>query len=366
MLRTLALVLAVTVLTPVARAQDLFEGMPAPALEIAKWVKGEPVKFEKGKVYVIDFWATWDGARAFSLPHLSELQDHYGDRVTIIGVARQDERGNTLAAVEKMVADKGAGMGYTVAWDDQGQTWEAYMTAAAQTRLPVSFLIDKRGQIAFIGPPAQLDIPIARVLRGKWDPLGGGELMARIRQKVEEVGRVGQIDPKAGVAAIDKLVAEIPELKLMLDGYRLKFLLGAGMVDAYYAQARKAVAKAIRYRNPTDLNEIAWTIVDPEGKIAKRDLDLALEAAEKAVAYTQAGDAAILDTLARVWFRKGDLRKAIELQTQAVALQVQVIEKLKADGNTRLAVHQKQQLDGLKKAIDEYKAAAAKKAADGG
>jgi thiol-disulfide isomerase/thioredoxin len=366
MLRTLALVLAVTILTPVARAQELFEGMPAPVLQVAKWVKGEPVKFEKGKVYVIDFWTTWDGGRAFSLPHLSELQDHYKEKVTIIGVTREDERGNTLEAVEKMVADRGPGMGYTVAWDDEGKTWEAYMTAAAQTRLPVCFLIDKRGQIAFIGPPGQLDIPIARVLRGKWDPLGGGELMARINQKVEEVRRIGQIDPKAGVAAIDKLVQETPELKLVLDNLRMNFLLGAGMVDDYYAQAREAVKKAIRYRNATDLNEIAWTIVDPKGKIAKRDLDLALEAAEKAVEFTRSKDAAILDTLARVWFRKGDVSKAIELQTRVVALQVEVIEKLKADGNARMAVHQEQQLGSLKKALDEYKAAAAKKAGDGG
>ncbi|MHC4137983.1 MAG: TlpA family protein disulfide reductase [Planctomycetota bacterium] len=365
MLRTLAFLLAIAVLTPLAGAQDLFEGMPAPKLKIAKWVKGEPVKLEKGKVYVIDFWATWDGARAFSLPYLSELQDHYRGRVAFIGVTREDQRGNTLDAVEKMVADKGAGMGYTVAWDDQGQTWDAYMTAAAQTRLPVSFLVDKRGQIAFIGPPNQLDIPIARVLEGKWDPLGGGELMARVSQKVGEARRVGQVDPKAGVEAIDKLVQEMPELKQMLDRYRLQFLLGAGMVDAYYAQAREAVAKAIKYRNPSDLNQVAWTIVDPEGKISRRDLDLALGAAEKAVAYTQSKDAAILDTLARVWFRKLDVVKAIELQTQAVAVQAQAVEKAKADGNTRFAVHQEQQLDGLTKVLDEYKAAA-KKTGDSG
>ena len=366
MAKSFALVLTIAVLTPLAGAQDLFEGMPAPALEIAKWVKGEPVKLEKGKVYVIDFWATWDGARAFSLPHLSELQDHYRGKVTIIGVTRADERANTLDAVVKMVADKGAGMGYTVAWDDQGRTWAAYMTAAAQARLPVSFLVDKRGRIAFIGPPNQLDIPVARVIEGKWDPLGAGELMARISQKVGEIRRVAQSDPEAGVERIDKLLAEIPELKLMLDGIRLQCLLGAGMVDAYYEQAHEAVAKAIKYSNPRDLNEIAWTIVDPEGKISKRDLDLALEAAEKAVAYTRAEDAAILDTLARVWFLKLKVAKAIGLQTQAVAVQVRAVEKAKADGNTRLAVRHEEQLDGLRKTLDEYEAAAAKKAGDSG
>jgi len=359
MQRSLALLLSVAVLTPLAGAQELFEGMPAPQLKIAKWVKGEPVQLEKGKVYVIDFWATWDGARAFSLPHLSELQDHYGDKVTVIGVTRGDERGNTLEAVEKMVKDRGAGMGYTVAWDDSGQTWEAYMTAAAQTRLPVSFLIDKRGQIAFIGQPTHLDVPIAKVLKGKWDPLGGGELMARLTQKVNEARLVGQTEPETGLELVDKLLAESPELKLMLAGMRMQFLLRAGMFDAYYAQAGEAVDKAIKYRNPRDLNEIAWTIVDPDGKIGKRDLDLALKAAEKAVEYTQREDAAILDTLARVWFRKDDVKKAIELQTLAVEQAEKAVEQARKGGDGSMIAMQQQTLDSLKQVLDEYKAAAA-------
>jgi thiol-disulfide isomerase/thioredoxin len=357
MLRTLAFPLAVALLAPLAGAQELFEGMPAPPLKIAKWVKGEPVKLARGQVYVIDFWATWDNARAFSLPHLSELQELYKDRVTIVGVTRADERGNTLEAVEKMVAQRGVGMGYTVAWDDGSQTWDAYVAGAGRTRLPVCFLVDKRGQIAFIGAPHELDIPIARVLEGKWDALGADELMARVDAKVNEARRIGQFDPEAGVAAIDKLLKEMPELKLRLGPLRLHCLAGAGMIDEYYAQARAAVAKAIRYRDPDNLNQIAWTIVDPKGKITRRDVDLALEAAEKAVEYTQGSSAAILDTLARVWFWKRDLTKAIELQTKAVAVQEGVIEKLKADGSSHMNL-QEQELAGLKKALEEYEALA--------
>ena len=37
-------------------------GSPAPAIQVAKWVKGTPVTgFEIGKLYVIEFWATWCG-----------------------------------------------------------------------------------------------------------------------------------------------------------------------------------------------------------------------------------------------------------------------------------------------------------------
>ncbi|MDR2697542.1 MAG: hypothetical protein LBB40_03590, partial [Holophagales bacterium] len=35
-------------------------GSAAPALQVSRWVKGDgPSKFESGKVYVVEFWATW-------------------------------------------------------------------------------------------------------------------------------------------------------------------------------------------------------------------------------------------------------------------------------------------------------------------
>jgi hypothetical protein len=70
--------------------------------------------------------------------------------------------------------------------------------------------------------------------------------------------------------------------------------------------------------NPQGLNEIAWTIVDRPG-LEKRDLDLAEKLAKRAVELTDNKDGAIIDTLARVYFEKGQLDKAIELQTDAVS-----------------------------------------------
>jgi hypothetical protein len=53
--------------------------------------------------------------------------------------------------------------------------------------------------------------------------------------------------------------------------------------------------------------------------VEKRDLDLALKLALRADALAKHADAAILDTLARAHFEKGDLDKAIAAQTEAVA-----------------------------------------------
>ncbi len=42
------------------KAISLRIGDPAPSLTAAQWLKGAPIKqFENGKIYLLDFWATW-------------------------------------------------------------------------------------------------------------------------------------------------------------------------------------------------------------------------------------------------------------------------------------------------------------------
>ena len=56
-------------------------GDPAPALKVTNWLQGDAVEtFELGKVYVVEFWATWCGAPIRYMPHLAELQARYKDR----------------------------------------------------------------------------------------------------------------------------------------------------------------------------------------------------------------------------------------------------------------------------------------------
>jgi len=69
-------------------AQDvtLKPGDAAPALAASEWLKGDEVKsFKKGKVYVVEFWATWCGPCVAAIPHLSKMQDEHED-VTFIGM----------------------------------------------------------------------------------------------------------------------------------------------------------------------------------------------------------------------------------------------------------------------------------------
>src|SRR4051812_12410302 len=93
----LATISAILVFSGLLQAGDatLNVGDAAPALAPSKWIKGEPIeKFEKGKLYIVEFWATWCGPCRASIPHLSELQAKFKD-VAFIG---QDCMEQDLAA----------------------------------------------------------------------------------------------------------------------------------------------------------------------------------------------------------------------------------------------------------------------------
>jgi len=323
-----------------AKKPSLAVGSPAPPLSIEKWVKGAPVPtFEKGKTYVVEFWATWCGPCVASMPHLSEIQRGYKDKgITVIGVTSADQRGNDLAAVEAMVKKKGDGMDYTVAWDSGRKTADAYMTAAGQNGIPCSFLVDGAGKIAYIGHPMYLDMPIAQVAAGTWDAQKGNAAIAEAKVKLGEIRQAVESDPASAAAKIGEFEAKYPAFASIVSSLKFDALMAAGEFPAAYAHAGKLVDEAIAHKNAAELNMLAWKIVDPEANWAKLDLDLALRAAEKAAALTDEKDGAILDTLARVHFLKGDVKTAIDVQTKAVAVSTGDMKK------------------SLEKALSEYKA----------
>ena len=65
------------------------------------------------------------------------------------------------------------------------------------------------------------------------------------------------------------------------------------------------------------MNQIAWSMVDPDSEFENPDLDLALKCAQRAVELSK-GEANVVDTLAHVHAARGDIDKAIELEQQAV------------------------------------------------
>jgi len=274
-----------------AQADDgkLEVGDRAPELAISEFVKGDPVTgFEKGKVYVVEFWATWCGPCIRGMPHLSELQKQYkDDGVTIIGVNIWDDPANVKPFMKGELRAGQNGdelMGYTVAIEKKhnpedvrrGKMAEDWMQAAGRNGIPSAFIVDQEGKIAWMGHPATMDGPLREVVTG---------------EKAAE--------------------------KATVNGYLES--LASGKYDQAYKMGWELV-KGDGKNDAMMLNTIAWYIVDPNATPEKQDLELAMAAAKRADELTNHENDAILDTLAKVYFDKGDLEKALEIQTKAVEI----------------------------------------------
>lgn len=74
-------------------AKNDLRGKPAPKLEVEKWLKnGDPAT--KGKVLLIDFWATWCPPCRETIPELNKWQKEFAGDLVVIGVS--DEPTETL------------------------------------------------------------------------------------------------------------------------------------------------------------------------------------------------------------------------------------------------------------------------------
>src|SRR6516225_8351196 len=64
------------------------EGKPMPKLTVSGWVNGEVKPDDmKGKVVIVDFYATWCGPCMAAIPHNNELLKRYKDQgLVIVGV----------------------------------------------------------------------------------------------------------------------------------------------------------------------------------------------------------------------------------------------------------------------------------------
>jgi len=97
-----AMLALVSVATGEDKQRTLKIGDPAPTLQVAKWVQGEPVEgFARGKACIVEFWGVYCGPCRTVIPHLNELQRKYQDKgLVVIG---QDVMEDDVTKVEPFV-----------------------------------------------------------------------------------------------------------------------------------------------------------------------------------------------------------------------------------------------------------------------
>ena len=133
---------AMTALAPVSTVlgQALKPGQPAPAWQL-KDLEGKLVKSSdyRGKVVILDFWATWCPPCRAEIPSFVELQKQYGkDGLVVLGVSLDKEG---PAAVKKFMTKTPMNYGIVMADD---KIAEAYGGIEA---IPTTFIIDRQGKI---------------------------------------------------------------------------------------------------------------------------------------------------------------------------------------------------------------------------
>lgn len=336
--------------------KSLKVGDKAPALTIEKWVKGEPVTgFEKGKVYVVEFWATWCGPCIKAFPHLSELQAKYKDKLTIIGVNIWEERtysDATLEKVKKFVTEQGDKMAYTVAYDGAAKAMDQnWMAAAGRNGIPSAFIVNQDGIVAYAGHPAQMDKALEEIIAGKYDIKAAADASKKEaeeakKQQEKMAAQQKEMEPvftALGSNDFDKAITLIDERLAAKSAYStdfafLKFrVLVMGMKDyeKAFAWAPEAAEKYLTTKNDAmTINSMAWMMLDGEGA-SKGDPKVALKLAETASKLTDGQDGMILDTKALAQFKTGDIDGAIATQKKAIEL-VEKDNRLDEDGRKEI------------------------------
>jgi len=312
--------------TTLCRAGDyegkpLTIGTPAPAIDISHWLKGDQVdEFETGKVYVLEFWATWCGPCRASMPHISKLQEQFRDYgVTFIGVS--DEKLQTVAGFlsktdrnEKLWTDK---IRYTLATDPDESVKKDYMVAAGVQTIPTAFIIGKEGKIEWIGhpthPKGDLDRALDAIVKDGWDRTAYKKIYDLRKQVSKEVDDANY---KKALAITDELIVLDPYSHILYKHRKFGLLLSVlNRPAAAYEIGRELVDA--HWDDAQSLNQISWFVVD-DRTVQTRDLEFALKAAARASDLTDHKNAAILDTVARVYYEMGDLRSALQWQLKAV------------------------------------------------
>lgn len=129
--------------TPNDGAKHELVSNPAPALALES-VNGKgrvDISHLKGKVVLVDFWATWCEPCKKSFPKLEELRIKYESAGLVIVGVSEDDDGDGIKAFGATYGAK-----FPLVWDKD-------KTVAGRwkpTTMPTSFLIDKNGIIRIV------------------------------------------------------------------------------------------------------------------------------------------------------------------------------------------------------------------------
>ncbi|MBC8554285.1 MAG: redoxin domain-containing protein, partial [Candidatus Brocadiales bacterium] len=143
-------------------------GMSAPDFHTEDF-KGNPISLSQfeGKIVVMHFWATWNDHCLEKLPEIKELYRKFkGPDVQFIGISRDDN-------IDDL---KGVVLQKNIEWPQifEGMRYKGMMSKLYDVRnIPMTFVVDKRGKVQYVGSSKDKIIQIVTTLIVKGEKKSG-------------------------------------------------------------------------------------------------------------------------------------------------------------------------------------------------
>jgi len=136
------LLLAALSLSQPLRSSAAAAGEAAPDCNLVSFADGKPLSLKRpGKVVYLDFWASWCGPCAESMPVMNRMHDELqGKGLEVIAVNLDEEREDADEFLTKRPVR------FTIAGNPDGACPNAFGVAA----MPSSYLIDRKGVIRHV------------------------------------------------------------------------------------------------------------------------------------------------------------------------------------------------------------------------